>query len=101
MTIRKVSFFIRKKVVKTGKALPQYQKAVEKSRATEAMAYAEAWLTGQQLYHMANGSFASLGQSAIMGGAMGMFRGAIGIKMQKILKTNYAPLEKAGRSLYQ
>ena len=36
-------------------ALPQYQKAVEKSRASEAMSYADSWLKGQQLYHMANG----------------------------------------------
>jgi type II secretory pathway pseudopilin PulG len=42
----------------TSIALPQYQKAVEKSRATAAMAYAEAWVTGQELYYMANGVFA-------------------------------------------
>ena len=38
-------------------ALPQYTKAVEKSRATEAMSYAAAWVTGQQIYLMSNGAF--------------------------------------------
>ena len=39
-------------------ALPQYQKAVEKSRATEVMMYVDAYIKAQQLYHMANGTFA-------------------------------------------
>ena len=38
-------------------ALPQYTKAVEKSRASEAMAYADSWIKGQQIYFMANGTF--------------------------------------------
>ena len=40
-------------------ALPQYTKAVEKSRATEGMTYAEEWIKAQQIYHMANGKFAT------------------------------------------
>jgi len=40
-------------------ALPQYTKTVEKSRALEGKMYAETWIKGQQLYHMANGTFAN------------------------------------------
>ena len=36
-------------------ALPQYTKAVEKSRASEAMTYADAWIKASQIHHMANG----------------------------------------------
>ena len=44
----------------TSVALPQYQKSVEKARATEAMAYADAFVKAQQIYCMANGQFAEL-----------------------------------------
>ena len=39
-------------------ALPQYTKAVEKSRASEALTYISAWKQAQQAYHIANGDFA-------------------------------------------
>ena len=39
-------------------ALPQYTKAVEKSRASEAMAFAADWVTAQSIYKMANGNYA-------------------------------------------
>lgn len=39
-------------------ALPQYTKAVEKSRAAEAMAFAADWVTAQSIYKMANGHYA-------------------------------------------
>ena len=38
-------------------ALPQYQKAVEKSRAAEAMTYLDAVAKAEQLYFMANDTF--------------------------------------------
>lgn len=37
-------------------ALPQYQKAVEKSRAAEAMSVIRTLRTGQDAYYMANGA---------------------------------------------
>jgi prepilin-type N-terminal cleavage/methylation domain-containing protein len=40
-------------------ALPQYTKAVEKSRAAEAQAYLADWITGQTIYHMSNGVYAA------------------------------------------
>ena len=40
-------------------ALPQYTKAVEKSRASEAQAYLADFVTGQALYKTANGSYAT------------------------------------------
>ena len=40
-------------------ALPQYTKAVEKARSTEAMAWLSDFITAQSIYHMANGTFAS------------------------------------------
>lgn len=40
-------------------ALPQYTKAVEKSRATQAMVYLDAYVKAQQLYKLANDSYAS------------------------------------------
>ena len=40
-------------------ALPQYTKAVEKSRATEAQIYLSSFVTAQQLYKLANGHYAS------------------------------------------
>ena len=40
-------------------ALPQYTKAVEKSRASEAQAYLADFVTGQALYKTANGKYAS------------------------------------------
>ena len=40
-------------------ALPQYTKAVEKARATEAMAWLSDYITAQNVYHMATGSFSS------------------------------------------
>ena len=38
-------------------ALPQYEKAVEKSRATQAITYLDAWVKAQQLYYLANGTY--------------------------------------------
>jgi prepilin-type N-terminal cleavage/methylation domain-containing protein len=40
-------------------ALPQYTKAVEKSRASEAQAYLADWVTGQTIYHMSTGGYAA------------------------------------------
>ena len=40
-------------------ALPQYTKAVEKARATEAMAWLSDYVTAQNIHHMAQGSFSS------------------------------------------
>ena len=40
-------------------ALPQYEKAVEKSRATQAFTYLDAWVKAQELYKLANGSYKS------------------------------------------
>lgn len=42
-------------------ALPQYTKAVEKSRASEAMAFMGDWVTAQTIYKMANGGYAAAG----------------------------------------
>ena len=39
-------------------ALPQYTKAVEKARASEAMAFMGDWVTAQTIYKMANGGYA-------------------------------------------
>lgn len=39
-------------------ALPQYQKAVAKSRATEALAILKALTDAQEIYYMANGTYA-------------------------------------------
>ena len=39
-------------------ALPQYTKAVEKSRAAEAETYLADWVTAQAIYKMANGGYA-------------------------------------------
>ena len=39
-------------------ALPQYTKAVEKSRSAEAMTYAADWVNAQAIYKMANGKYA-------------------------------------------
>lgn len=39
-------------------ALPQYQRAVEKARLTEAMTFAENFAKAQQMYHMSNDTFA-------------------------------------------
>ena len=38
-------------------ALPQYEKAVEKSRATEAMALVSSIAKAEEVYYMANGSY--------------------------------------------
>ena len=38
-------------------ALPQYEKAVEKSRAVQAFTFLDAWVKAQQLYYLANGSY--------------------------------------------
>lgn len=38
-------------------ALPQYQKAVEKSRASQALAIIKSFLNAQHLYYMANGEY--------------------------------------------
>ena len=38
-------------------ALPQYEKAVEKSRAVQAFTYLDAWVKAQQLYYLANGTY--------------------------------------------
>ena len=38
-------------------ALPQYEKAVEKSRATQAITYLDTWVKAQQLYYLANGTY--------------------------------------------
>lgn len=40
-------------------ALPQYQKAVEKSRAMQALPVLKTFLQAQQSYYLANGTFAS------------------------------------------
>lgn len=40
-------------------ALPQYQKAVEKSRATQALTVLKTFLQAQQSYYMANGNYAN------------------------------------------
>jgi len=40
-------------------ALPQYTKAVEKSRAAEARAFLADFVTGQTIYHMAAGQYAA------------------------------------------
>ena len=40
-------------------ALPQYEKAVEKSRAVQAFTFLDAWVKAQQLYYLANGSYYS------------------------------------------
>jgi len=40
-------------------ALPQYQKAVEKSRAAQALALVRTVYEAQKTYHMANGSYAN------------------------------------------
>ena len=39
-------------------ALPQYQKAVEKARATEVFSLLSSVYQAQQVYHLANGSYA-------------------------------------------
>ena len=38
-------------------ALPQYEKAVEKSRATQAITYLDTWVKAQQIYYLANGTY--------------------------------------------
>ena len=38
-------------------ALPQYEKAVEKSRAVQAFTYLDAWVKAQQIYYLANGTY--------------------------------------------
>ena len=40
-------------------AVPQYQVAVEKSRATEALAVLKAWHQAQEVYYLANGEYAT------------------------------------------
>ncbi len=40
-------------------ALPQYTKSVEKARASQAMIYMDAYVKAQQLYKLANDSYAS------------------------------------------
>ena len=40
-------------------AVPQYQLAVEKSRATEALAVLKAWQQTQEVYYLANGEYAT------------------------------------------
>ena len=45
-------------------ALPQYTKAVEKARATEAMSWLSDYVTAQNVYHMAQGSFSKDGDGA-------------------------------------
>ncbi len=40
-------------------ALPQYQKAVWKSRATQLMTLAKSLATAQEVYYMANGTYAT------------------------------------------
>ena len=42
-------------------ALPQYQKAVEKARMTEAMVIMRAIVDAQQRYYLANGAYAGAG----------------------------------------
>ena len=44
-------------VILVAVALPQYQKVVEKSRATEGVILIRAILEAQQLYHLANGTY--------------------------------------------
>ena len=38
-------------------ALPQYQKSVEKARATEVTSYVNAWKKAQDIYHLENGIY--------------------------------------------
>ena len=40
-------------------ALPQYQKAVEKSRGTQALTLLKSIATAQEAYHLANGAYAN------------------------------------------
>lgn len=40
-------------------ALPQYQKAVEKSRATQGMVLVKSLVTAEKVYHLANGAYTS------------------------------------------
>lgn len=40
-------------------AMPQYTKAVEKSRATQALAILKSLYAAQETYYMANGSYAT------------------------------------------
>lgn len=40
-------------------AMPQYNKAVEKSRATQALAILKSLYAAQETYYMANGSYAT------------------------------------------
>lgn len=40
-------------------ALPQYTKAVEKARATEAMTWLNDYVTAQTVYHLSRGAFAT------------------------------------------
>ena len=40
-------------------ALPQYVKAVEKARASEAITLMESFIKAQEIYNMANGEYAS------------------------------------------
>ena len=47
-------------------ALPQYEKAVEKSRATQAMVYLDAWVKAQELYKLANGFYSKGHPSEVM-----------------------------------
>ena len=46
-------------------ALPQYQKAVVKSRATEGVIVIRAWYDALQRYYLANGSYPTTLESAI------------------------------------
>ena len=47
-------------------ALPQYEKAVEKSRATQAFTYLDAWVKAQELYKLANGSYSKGNPGEVM-----------------------------------
>ena len=47
-------------------ALPQYEKAVEKSRATQAFTYLDAWVKAQELYKLANGSYKNANPKNVM-----------------------------------
>ena len=47
-------------------ALPQYEKAVEKSRATQVMVYLDAWVKAQELYKLANGSYKTGSSKEVM-----------------------------------
>jgi len=40
-------------------ALPQYQKAVWKSRATQAFSYGKSFMDAQRVYYLANGTYAT------------------------------------------